>query len=401
MPATPEIAARVLAEVDALVPRLTASVVEAVRIASVDPKYPGQSYDELVGREGEVARLVSAVHAEAGAEVDVFAVEPGRENACARIRGAGGGALAAPERAHRRRADRQPGALDGGAVRRRGARRADLGPRVDGHEGGRARPGLRRGGAPERGRAPRRRPRARGRGRRGGRRPRVRHDRDDPPWLHRGRRRHRGADGAARPARDRAGHAGDALVRDLGPGSERARRPARRVRPPDDLRPGARRERDRQGVPGLRGLPPARGRVGRDEAPPALPERQVRDPARRHPRQPVRHRRAVLPRRGMPDRVLRDLPPGRRLRLDEGRAAGPARRDQRPRPVAARAPGDARLAARVGALPPAGAPPGARVARRRARGGGGRHAARRARRCSAASAASATRPGTSRRGSRR
>ena len=91
MPATPEIAARVLAEVDALVPRLTASVVEAVRIASVDPKYPGQSYDELVGREGEVARLVSAVHAEAGAEVDVFAVEPGRENACARIRGAGGG----------------------------------------------------------------------------------------------------------------------------------------------------------------------------------------------------------------------------------------------------------------------------------------------------------------------
>lgn len=126
MPATPEIAARVLAEVDALVPRLTASVVEAVRIASVDPKYPGQSYDELVGREGEVARLVSAVHAEAGAEVDVFAVEPGRENACARIRGARR-ALAAPERAHRRRADRQPGAPDGGAVRPRGARRADLG----------------------------------------------------------------------------------------------------------------------------------------------------------------------------------------------------------------------------------------------------------------------------------
>lgn len=91
MTSTTDARSRVLAAVDALVPELVASVVEAVRIASVDPKYPGQDYDALVGREGDVARLVSAVHAQAGAEVEVFAVEPGRENACARVRGAGGG----------------------------------------------------------------------------------------------------------------------------------------------------------------------------------------------------------------------------------------------------------------------------------------------------------------------
>ena len=82
---------RVLAEVDALVPELLASIQAAVRIASVEPKYPGQSYDELVGRESEVARLVAAVYEQAGAEVDVFAIEPGRDNAAGVIRGAGGG----------------------------------------------------------------------------------------------------------------------------------------------------------------------------------------------------------------------------------------------------------------------------------------------------------------------
>ena len=82
---------RVLAAVDALVPELLASVAEAVRIASVNPKYPGQSHDELVGRESEVAALVSRVHAAAGAELDVFAIEPGRDNAVGTVRGSGGG----------------------------------------------------------------------------------------------------------------------------------------------------------------------------------------------------------------------------------------------------------------------------------------------------------------------
>ena len=84
-------AERVLAEVDGLVPELLESVQAAVRIASIEPKYPGQDYDALVGRESEVARLVAAVYEQAGAEVEVFAVEQGRDNACGVVRGAGGG----------------------------------------------------------------------------------------------------------------------------------------------------------------------------------------------------------------------------------------------------------------------------------------------------------------------
>lgn len=82
---------RVLAEVDRLVPELLEAVQAAVRIASIEPKYPGQDYDALVGRESEVARLVARVYEQAGAEVEVFALEEGRDNACGVVRGAGGG----------------------------------------------------------------------------------------------------------------------------------------------------------------------------------------------------------------------------------------------------------------------------------------------------------------------
>ena len=68
MPTDPALEDRVLAVIDQLAPELIDAVQRAVRIASIEPKYPGQSYDELVGRESEVAQLVSAVHAESGAD---------------------------------------------------------------------------------------------------------------------------------------------------------------------------------------------------------------------------------------------------------------------------------------------------------------------------------------------
>jgi acetylornithine deacetylase len=82
---------RVSAAVDALVPRLIESVSAAVRIPSINPKYPGQSYDDHVGRESEVSALVAEIYREAGAEVQMVTAEPRRDNACARIVGAGGG----------------------------------------------------------------------------------------------------------------------------------------------------------------------------------------------------------------------------------------------------------------------------------------------------------------------
>jgi len=82
---------KVLTEVDELQGELVEAVSAAVRIESVNPKYPGQVYDEVVGGEGEVSRFVSKFYGDLGCEVDLFAVEPGRENAVGVWKGASGG----------------------------------------------------------------------------------------------------------------------------------------------------------------------------------------------------------------------------------------------------------------------------------------------------------------------
>jgi acetylornithine deacetylase/succinyl-diaminopimelate desuccinylase-like protein len=82
---------RVLAHVDGLRNELVEEISRAVRIPSVNPKYPGQVYDDVVGGEGEVSRFMADVYRGFGAEVDLFAVEPGRDNAVATVRGAAGG----------------------------------------------------------------------------------------------------------------------------------------------------------------------------------------------------------------------------------------------------------------------------------------------------------------------
>lgn len=82
---------RVAAAVDALADELVATLGAAVRIASVTPTYPGQSFDDLVGGEGTVSRLLAELYRRAGAEVDVFGLVPGRENAVGVVRGSGGG----------------------------------------------------------------------------------------------------------------------------------------------------------------------------------------------------------------------------------------------------------------------------------------------------------------------
>jgi acetylornithine deacetylase/succinyl-diaminopimelate desuccinylase family protein len=90
MPDT-KVAAEVLEKVDSLRDELVHAVSAAVKIESVNPKYPGQVYDDVVGGEGEVSRFVARVYEELGCEVDLFAIEPGRENAVGVLKGAGGG----------------------------------------------------------------------------------------------------------------------------------------------------------------------------------------------------------------------------------------------------------------------------------------------------------------------
>lgn len=82
---------RVLAALERLADDLVAAVSAAVRIRSVNPKYPGEVYDEVVGGEGEVACFMAGLYEQAGCTVDLFAVEPGRENAVGVLKGLGGG----------------------------------------------------------------------------------------------------------------------------------------------------------------------------------------------------------------------------------------------------------------------------------------------------------------------
>lgn len=86
-----ELVTQVSAKVDELAAEMIDALAEVVRIPSVNPKYPGQVYDEVVGGEGEVGKAFARQYEAIGADVDVWAVEPGRENAVGVVKGAGGG----------------------------------------------------------------------------------------------------------------------------------------------------------------------------------------------------------------------------------------------------------------------------------------------------------------------
>ena len=81
----------VLARVGQLERELVEALSLAVQIESINPKYPGQDYDQVVGGEGKVSKFVAEIYRALGAEVDLFAIEPGRENAVGVIKGTGGG----------------------------------------------------------------------------------------------------------------------------------------------------------------------------------------------------------------------------------------------------------------------------------------------------------------------
>lgn len=81
----------ILKAVDGLADELVEALSEAVRIPSVTPRYPGQRYDDHVGREGDVSRLIAELYRRAGCENDLFSLEAGRENCVGVLRGSGGG----------------------------------------------------------------------------------------------------------------------------------------------------------------------------------------------------------------------------------------------------------------------------------------------------------------------
>jgi len=77
--------------VDELAADLVQALAGAIRIASVTPTYPGVAYDEHVGGEGRVSRLIAELLRGHDIEIDVFGEAVGRENCVAVLRGSGTG----------------------------------------------------------------------------------------------------------------------------------------------------------------------------------------------------------------------------------------------------------------------------------------------------------------------
>jgi acetylornithine deacetylase/succinyl-diaminopimelate desuccinylase family protein len=86
-----DVVERIIHAVDGLESELVDAVSEAIRIPSINPRYPGQDYDDVVGGEGDVARYLVRLYDEIGCEADLFGIEPGRENCVGVLRGRGGG----------------------------------------------------------------------------------------------------------------------------------------------------------------------------------------------------------------------------------------------------------------------------------------------------------------------
>jgi acetylornithine deacetylase len=82
---------RVIARIDSMRDEIAGQASSLVRIESVNPKYPGTVYDDVVGGESDASRFMAQLYRDAGASVDLFSTAPGRENAVGVIEGSGGG----------------------------------------------------------------------------------------------------------------------------------------------------------------------------------------------------------------------------------------------------------------------------------------------------------------------
>lgn len=82
---------RVLRRIDGMASEIVEQASDLIKTESVNPKYPGTVYADVVGGEGRAARQVADIWKAAGAEIDLFAIEPGRDNAVGIFRGTGGG----------------------------------------------------------------------------------------------------------------------------------------------------------------------------------------------------------------------------------------------------------------------------------------------------------------------
>jgi acetylornithine deacetylase/succinyl-diaminopimelate desuccinylase family protein len=82
---------RVLEIIDEMHDEIVNAISELVKIPSVNPKYPGQDYDAVVGGETEANRALAPHYETLGAEIEYLEVESKRANLVGVWKGAGGG----------------------------------------------------------------------------------------------------------------------------------------------------------------------------------------------------------------------------------------------------------------------------------------------------------------------
>lgn len=82
---------KILRIIDSMSDEITEALCSLVRIPSVNPKYPGQNYDEVVGGETEANQELARHYADLGTDIDFYEVESRRANLIGVWKGSGGG----------------------------------------------------------------------------------------------------------------------------------------------------------------------------------------------------------------------------------------------------------------------------------------------------------------------
>jgi acetylornithine deacetylase len=82
---------RVLQTIDGMADEIVDAVSRLVQVPSVNPKYPGTDFNAVLGGESSANALVAEWYEDLGADVDVWAEEPKRNNVVGVVKGSGGG----------------------------------------------------------------------------------------------------------------------------------------------------------------------------------------------------------------------------------------------------------------------------------------------------------------------
>jgi acetylornithine deacetylase/succinyl-diaminopimelate desuccinylase family protein len=83
--------AAAIATIESMRDEILSTLSAVVRIPSITPKFPDLDYDELVGGEGRCNAALRPTYEAAGATIDMWAEEPGRDNLVGVVKGSGGG----------------------------------------------------------------------------------------------------------------------------------------------------------------------------------------------------------------------------------------------------------------------------------------------------------------------